>query len=73
MEDIINVIDGRPELLEEVNAGLESVRTYLREEFDELLAHESFVDAIPMHVRGDAASQARVPIIVERLRRLAGL
>lgn len=73
LEDIINVIDGRPELLDEVNAGLERVRNYLREEFDELLADEAFVDAIPMHVRGDAASQARVPLIVERLRRLAGL
>ena len=73
LEDIINVIDGRPELLDEVNAGLESVRNYLREEIDELLADEAFVDAIPMHVRGDAASQARVPLIIERLRRLAGL
>lgn len=73
LEDIINVIDGRPELLDEVNEGLESVRNYLREEFDELLADEAFVDAIPMHVRGDAASQARVPLIIERLRRLAGL
>lgn len=73
LEDIINVVDGRPELPDEVNEGLESVRNYLREEFDELLADEAFVDAIPMHVRGDAASQARVPLIVERLRRLAGL
>jgi predicted nucleotidyltransferase len=73
LEDIINVIDGRPELLDEVNAGLESVRNYLQEEFDELLADERFVDAIPMHVRGDAASQARVPLIAKRLRQLAGL
>ncbi len=57
LEDIINVIDGRPELCNEVNAGLESVRNYLREELDELLADEAFVDAIPMHVRGDTASQ----------------
>ena len=73
LEDIINVIDGRPELIDEVNEGPESVRSYLREEFDALLADEAFVDAIPMQVRGDAVSQARVPLIVERLRRLAGL
>ena len=67
------MIDGRPELIDEVNEGPESVRSYLREEFDALLADEAFVDAIPMQVRGDAVSQARVPLIVERLRRLAGL
>lgn len=73
MEDIINVVDGRPELGDEVNAAHENVRSYLREEFDDLLANEDFVDTVPMHVRGDAASQARVPIILERIRRLAGL
>lgn len=73
LEDIINVIDGRPELVAEVNATSDVVREYLRDEFDGLLADKSFVDAIPMHLRGDAASQARVPLIVDRLRQLAGL
>jgi hypothetical protein len=73
LEDIINVVDGRPELSDEVNAAPVIVRSHLREEFDQLLADERFVDAIPMHLRADAASQARAPIIIERLRRLAGL
>ena len=73
LEDIINVVDGRPELAGEVDMAPEAVRGYLRNEFDELLADERFVDAIPMHLRGDAASQARVPIILERMRRFAGL
>lgn len=73
LEDIINVVDGRPELIAEVNAASPSVRVYLRDEFDGLLADKSFVDAIPMHLRGDAASQARAPLILARLRQLAGL
>jgi predicted nucleotidyltransferase len=73
MEDIINVVDGRPELPDEVNAASPRVRTYLREEFDALLADRHFVDSIPMHLRGDPVSQARAPMILERLRRLAGL
>ena len=73
LEDIINVIDGRPELAHEVENASDGVRTYLRDEFDELLADTNFVDAIPMHLRTDAASQARAPIVLDRLRRLAGL
>lgn len=73
MEDIVNVIDGRPEIVDEVEAAGGGVRDFLRLEFDELLADESFVDDLPRHFRPDAASQARVPIVMERLRRLAGL
>lgn len=73
LEDIINVVDGRPELIAEVAEAPDIVQEYLRDEFDGLLADKAFVDAIPMHLRGDAASQARVPLIVERLRQLAGL
>lgn len=73
MEDIINVVDGRPELIAEVHAAPDPIRAHLREEFDELLANGSFVDAIPMHLRTDAASQARAPLIITRLRQLAGL
>jgi len=73
LEDIINVIDGRPELVDEVNTSPQEVRTYLREEFDDLLATEKFVYAIPMHLRGDPVSQARASIIIERMRKLAGL
>lgn len=73
IEDIINVFDGRPELSDEVVVAPDDVRSYLRNEFDELLADENFVDAVPIHLRGDAVSQARFPIILERMRRVAGL
>lgn len=73
LEDIINVVDGRVELLEEVNAAPAHVRSHLREEFDELLATPAFTEALPMHLRGDTESQARVPLILDRMRRLAGL
>ena len=73
MEDIINVIDGRPELVEEVRAASFDVREYLQTEFDDLLADHRFVDTLPGYLRSDAASQARFPAILERIRRLAGL
>ncbi|SHN00280.1 hypothetical protein [Rhizobacter sp. OV335] len=73
MEDIINVIDGRPEIATEVEAADQEVRDHLRQEFDDLLADPRFVDVIPMHLRGDLTSQARARVILDRLRRLAGL
>ena len=73
MEDIINVVDGREELLDEVQGALENVKTYIREEFDTLLADANFVDQIGAHFRRNAASQARVQIVISRLRALAGI
>lgn len=73
MEDIINVIDGRPEINDEVTAAADDVREFLRSEFDDLLADELFADEIPRHFRPDSVSQARVPVVIERIRRLAGL
>ena len=73
MEDIINVIDGRPEIIDEVAAAEDDVREFLRNEFDDLLADESFTDELPWHFGTDRVSQARVSIVIDRLRRLAGL
>lgn len=73
MEDIVNVIDGRLEIIGEVADATRDVRDYLRNEFDELLADERFTEEIPMHFRPDPASQARVSIVIDRLKKLAGL
>lgn len=73
MEDIVNLIDGRPTLGAEVDDAPDPLREYLREELEDLLQDLSFVDQLPMHFRTDAAEQARVPTVIARMRRLAGL
>ncbi len=73
IEDIVNLVDGRPELFAEFEATEESVREYIMQEFDDLLADESFTDLLPWHLNPDAANQARVPLVIERFRKLAGL
>jgi hypothetical protein len=73
MEDIVNLIDGRPSLGEEVDGSGDALRTYLREQFESLIEDEAFLDSLPMHFRPDPADQARVPIVIGRLRQLAGL
>lgn len=46
MEDILNVVDGREELLSELASASMNVREFIREETDGYLADESFVDKL---------------------------
>lgn len=71
MEDIITVIDGRAELIDEIEAADPEVRSYLKEEFDDLLATPEFVDSLSWHLPGDAVNQARLPELIRRLRAIA--
>lgn len=71
LEDIVTVVDGRPTLPEEVGAAPTDLRVYLREQFRELTASENFLDALAGHLPGDAASQARLPVLIRRIRALA--
>jgi predicted nucleotidyltransferase len=73
LEDIIAVVDGRRELLAEVKAAPADVRGYFAKEIAALLASAPFVEALPGHLPGDAASQARLPIVTSRLEALAAL
>jgi hypothetical protein len=73
IEDIVNLIDGRPEVISELREAPQNVREFIEEEIDDLLADRSFIDSIPMHLYGGQAEQERAPIIIERLRQIAGL
>lgn len=73
LEDLITVIDGRPGLVDEVLAAEPTLRTYLAEEFARLLDNDAFIDALPGHLHGDRASQARLPLVEAALHRLAGM
>lgn len=73
IEDIINVIDGRPELPEEVKGAEEKVKKYLAEEIDDLLARADFTDHLSWHLHSNQESQSRVPYIISQLRSIAGL
>ena len=73
MEDIITLLDGRPEIVYEVRNALEDVKVYLSRKFGEFLNNRSFLDALPGHLLPDSASQQRVPILMERIRALAKL
>jgi predicted nucleotidyltransferase len=71
IEDIISVIDGRPELIEEIRVADLELSAYLKEEFTSLLKDAEFLDAIPGHLMPDDASQERRELILDRIRSLA--
>lgn len=71
LEDMIFLIDGRPELPGEVSQAEPALRTYLGREFARWLESIRFLDALPGHLLPDAASQARIPLMLERLRSMS--
>ena len=68
LEDLISVIDGRPGIVQEVRESDPELKNYLSEKIHELINNPRFVEALPGKVPGDNASQARLPIIHERLK-----
>jgi hypothetical protein len=71
LEDVIAVIDGRPEIVQEVESAAADVRTYIASEVGRLLATREFVDALPGFLLPDAASQGRISALRDRLAALA--
>ncbi len=73
LEDLIAVVDGRNTVVDEVGGAAADVRDFIAVEIRLLLDSRVFVDALPGFLLPDAASQARLPPLLGRLRELAGL
>ena len=67
IDDIIQLIDGRPELIAELQSSEPELRAYITTEFRVLLKNSRFLDSISAHLLPDAASQARERLIIERM------
>jgi predicted nucleotidyltransferase len=73
IEDLIAIVDGRRELLDEIaNLRSNALRTYLREQFRVLMADPRFVDALGAHLPPDTASQLRLPSVRSLCQQLGG-
>jgi len=73
LEDLIAVVDGRAELVGEIEAAANDVRSYLAKEIKKLLSIREFNDALPGYVPPDAANQERVGTIISRLEEIGSL
>jgi hypothetical protein len=70
MEDIVTVLDGRPGIVEEVKRIDKHLRAYLMKRLSGLLENENFIEALPGHLPPDPASQARLDVIIQRIRNI---
>ena len=73
LEDIVTVVDRRPELLRECVASAPELRTYLAAEFTALFVDPEFEQALAGHLPGDAFSQQRAKPLAQTLRELSKL
>lgn len=73
LEDLVSVVNGRPELLEEVRQADSKLRKSITGKFRAFLDNPRFVEALPGKIPGDAGNQARIPLIEKRMQEIAEL
>lgn len=73
VEDIISVLDGRPELVDEIGAADVSMRRYLAEEVSHLLSIDDFRQALPGHLEATGVPPGRSATVLERMGAIAAL
>lgn len=71
LEDVIAIIDGRRQIVEEVKTAPADVRGYIASEMALLLSTRAFIDSLPGFLLPDSASQERLSILQDRLTALA--
>jgi predicted nucleotidyltransferase len=70
MEDIINFINGRVEILEDIKNSESDLKDFIINSLQGFLADELFLEALPGHLLPDQASQGRRSIILERIKKI---
>ncbi|MFV2057665.1 MAG: hypothetical protein ACC707_14455 [Thiohalomonadales bacterium] len=71
IEDIIAVLDGRPEIVVEVKKSQPDLVRELSRRFTKLLQDSRFVNAVSGHLPTDAASQARVSVVLNKIKQMS--
>jgi predicted nucleotidyltransferase len=72
LEDVLSIVNGRSELLDELREAPADVRRFVCDTIAAWLSAEDFLEALPGHLAGDS-SQARLSILLARLRSIAEL
>lgn len=71
MEDIVTIIDGRAEIVEEVKNCDPELKAFLTESVRSFLEKEAFLESISGHLPPDVASQRRASFVLDRLRSIS--
>jgi predicted nucleotidyltransferase len=70
LEDVLAVIDGRAVLVDEVRDSSHDVQRFLAVEFQQLLANQAFLDAVPAHLGGTAIARQRADMALDVIRKI---
>lgn len=70
IEDIIAVINGRPELIEEVRQSVPELLEELSNRFADLASNDRFIESLPGHLLPDIDSQGRLEIVLDRIKEI---
>ena len=70
VEDMVTVVDGRPEIVAEVQQAATSLQQYLSGEFSTFLSDRDFLEALPGHLLPDAVNQQRIRIVLDRMQQI---
>ena len=68
IEDIITVVNGREELIEEIKTAPDDVRTFIANFITDLLSKRAFTDTLPGHLNPDSS---RLNIVIDRLQQIS--
>ena len=73
MEDIINLINGRVEIIEEIKNSEADLKEFIISTLQSFSDDDLFLEALPGHLLPDQASQGRRSIILERIKKIVAL
>lgn len=71
LEDIVSVIDGRPELIEDIKASDEKIKSFLAREFNMLVSNKRFREALPGHLHNSPVGSEKM--VIERFNEISNL
>lgn len=70
---MIAVIDGRPDIVDDVAQPPADLRAAIAAKFGELLARPNVADVVAAQLLPDAESQDRLPLVLARIEAMAAL
>ena len=73
LEDIVMVVDGRPQLVAEIERADRHLQQFIASEVGALMDNRRFLDSLAGFLPQDRASQARRPLLENRLNAMAAL
>lgn len=73
LEDLMTVIDGREEMVQEIKSAPASLRDFIVASIEQLCREPDFEDALSGYLPPDAASQKRLPALRQKLATIASL